>query len=104
MSEVKNGRYVSEDGAIEWYRDGKLHREDGPAIEWFTGGKVWYQNGLRHREDGPAIEYHDGEKQWYLNGNEISEDEFNQWLAKKHLNERLHSTLAPSPPIKRSKI
>jgi hypothetical protein len=24
--------------------DGKLHREDGPAIEWADGSKAWYLN------------------------------------------------------------
>ena len=33
------------DGAKHWYRDGKLHREDGPAIEYADGGKEWYLNG-----------------------------------------------------------
>lgn len=43
-----------------WYKDGKLHRENGPAwIEYDENGKVieerWYQMGRLHREDGPAI-------------------------------------------------
>ena len=28
-----------------WFLNGKLHREDGPAIEWADGTKVWYLNG-----------------------------------------------------------
>jgi hypothetical protein len=52
----------------EWYLDNELHREDGPAIEWADGHKEWYQNNLLHREDGPAIEYADGSKEWYING------------------------------------
>ena len=25
--------------------NGKLHREDGPAVEWANGRKHWYLNG-----------------------------------------------------------
>jgi hypothetical protein len=63
-----------------WYLDGKLHREDGPAIECVNESKYWYQNDVLHREDGPAIEYTDGytdcTKLWYLNGKQITEEEF----------------------------
>lgn len=43
-------------GDIHWYCDGKLHREDGPAIER-VGSYSWYINGTLHRLDGPAIVY-----------------------------------------------
>ncbi len=55
-------------GTKEWYLNDKLHREDGPAIEYVDGSKAWYRNGKLHREDGPAIEYVDGSKLWFLNG------------------------------------
>jgi hypothetical protein len=56
------------DGARLWYKEGNLHREDGPAWEFPDGEKQWYKEGKRHRLDGPAIEYPDGEKQWYKEG------------------------------------
>ena len=28
-----------------WYKDGKLHREDGPAVELKNGLKEWYKDG-----------------------------------------------------------
>jgi hypothetical protein len=32
-------------GTKRWYKNGKLHREDGPAIEWYDGlRKEWYLN------------------------------------------------------------
>ena len=58
---------VSSDGDKHWYLNGKLHREDGPAVELTNGAKFWYLNGKRHREDGPAVEYADGTKSWFLN-------------------------------------
>ena len=41
------------------------------------GTKSWYLNDKLHREDGPAIEWADGTKYWYLNGVELTEKEFN---------------------------
>jgi hypothetical protein len=43
-----------------------------------SGDKFWYLNGKLHREDGPAIERSNGDKHWFLNGNLLSEAEFNQ--------------------------
>ena len=41
-----------------------------------NGTKYWYLNGKLHREDGPAIEWSSGNKAWYLNGKLLSEQEF----------------------------
>ena len=65
---LTNGKYVRNNGTIEYYQNGRLHRENGPAVERFDGTKFWYLNGERHREDGPAIELSDGTKSWYING------------------------------------
>lgn len=54
-------------GVKEWRLNGKLHREDGPAVEYVSGHKEWYINGILHREDGPAVEMVDGAKRYYLN-------------------------------------
>ena len=69
-------------GSKAWYLDGKRHRQDGPALEWAdSGNKYWYLNDKRHRADGPAIEYADGDKSWYLNDEELTESEFNKRTA-----------------------
>jgi hypothetical protein len=49
-------------------KEGKLHRLDGPAVEYEDGGKEWFQNGKRHRLDGPAVECIYGKKKWFKNG------------------------------------
>ena len=46
------------------------------------GTKAWYLNGKLHREDGPAIEWPDGSKQWYLNGKEYIEKDWKKAVAK----------------------
>lgn len=48
--------------------EGKLHRLDGPAVEWGNGTKEWYKHGKRHREGGPAVEHTDGYKEFWVDG------------------------------------
>ena len=68
---------VADNGNKHWYFNGKLHREDGPAVEFSTGSKHWYINGKKHREDGPAVEDSNGDKYWFLNGKQLTEKKFN---------------------------
>jgi hypothetical protein len=68
---------ISPNNTKSWYINGKLHRTDGPAIEYSNGTKVWYINGKRHRTDGPAVEYPNGTKEWYINDTEYT---FKEWL------------------------
>jgi len=78
---------VKQDGTKKWFVDGRLHRDEGPAIEfpdgdkvWFRYGKIhrdggsamyqnihriWYQHGMVHREGGPACEADNGSMHWY---------------------------------------
>ncbi len=55
-------------GAKEWYKHGKRHRIDGPAIEYPSGAKLWYQRGKLHRTNGPAVECKSGYQEWWVNG------------------------------------
>ena len=66
---------VLDNGYKEWFLNGKLHREDGPAIEYSNGDKFWLLNGKLHREDGPACECVNGYKIWYLNGIAVTKNE-----------------------------
>ena len=74
---MKNGLHV-EYGVKKWYRNDKLHREDGPAIEYEDGSKQWWINGELHREDGPAIESltpgSEFCRAWYINDEPHRED------------------------------
>lgn len=51
-----------------WYRYGRLHRVDAPAIEDQQGRREWYLYGQRHRESGPAVLVPPKEVQWWLHG------------------------------------
>jgi hypothetical protein len=51
----------------KYFYNNKLHRIDGPAVEWSSGDKLWYKNGKLHRINNPAIEWINGDKCWYKN-------------------------------------
>jgi len=67
--------YVSRDTSYtEYYKDKSMtvhHRRDGPAFEG-VGRKEWYVNGKLHRLDGPAVEWADVGKVWWVNGCRIT--------------------------------
>ena len=67
---------INQYGTKLWWLYGKLHREDGPALEHINGEKWWYINGLLHREDDPAVECPNGSKQWWLNAKKYTEQEY----------------------------
>ena len=62
-------------GRVEWRDEqGRLHREDGPALEHANGSEKWYRHGKRHRDDGPAAIYPDGRKIWFIDGVKVREE------------------------------
>jgi hypothetical protein len=61
-------------GDKKWWLHGKLHREDGAAVEYANGDKEWWLHGELHRENAPAIEYNEGTKAWWLHGKRHRED------------------------------
>jgi hypothetical protein len=46
---------------------GRIHRDDGPAVECTDGYMAYYRYGKRHREDGPARIYPGNRVEYYLN-------------------------------------
>jgi len=58
----------AESGFREWYRNGKVHRDDGPAVLWADGQQEWWRDGKLHRDDGPAVIYVNGQQEWYKDG------------------------------------
>jgi hypothetical protein len=72
-------------GSTAWYSHGKYHRIDGPAIE-IIYTKEWWCRGFRHRFDGPAVEWNDGRKEWWYQGKYIncqSQQEFERLIKLK---------------------
>ena len=48
-------------------------------IEHPNGSKYWYKDGELHRLDGPAIENPDGAKRWFKDGKEYTKAEYLEW-------------------------
>ena len=46
----------------------------------YGGTKLWWLNGKLHREDGPAVEFADGSKLWYIYGERIHVETNEQFL------------------------
>ncbi len=65
---LPDGSYINRSGSVGYIKNGKRHRDDGPAIECANGDKWWYKSGELHREDGPAIEHANGDKEWWIDG------------------------------------
>ena len=65
---------------------GVLHRLNGPAMTRFDGAMTWYRHGKRHRNDGPAVILPaSGLEYWYKDGEsyEPSAHELMVWKMKK---------------------
>jgi len=96
---------IRANGEQEWYRNGRLHRENGPAVIYNSGTQIWYQNGKLHREDGPAVEAPaviraDGSQEWWLNGKLHRDDGpaiiWSDGAQEWHLNGELHREDGPA--------
>lgn len=79
--EIKDGMHIDDYGNKVWYNNGKLHRIDGPAVEWSYGTKQWIKNDVLHRIGGPAMEYSKGGKIWMLYGIRYYESGYNDLVS-----------------------
>ena len=56
-------------GTTIYLKDGKLHRENGPAIEFLGSGKAYFIDGALHSDKGPAIYWpYEEDCHWYVHG------------------------------------
>lgn len=53
-SKLPNGKMECSWGGTIWFKDKKVHRDNGPAMEFPDGSWTYYSNGRASREDGPA--------------------------------------------------
>lgn len=47
--------------------------------------KAWYKHGKRHRENGPAIEKAYGDDEYFLNDQRLTKEEFFRIIALKRI-------------------
>lgn len=81
LGSIANGEYKASDDYIEYYKDGKYHREGGPAII-SPSIKEWFQNGEPYRENNlPHVERDTGIVSWVFNNKDYYN--FNEYLLAK---------------------
>lgn len=81
-----------DNGDKEWYKDGQLHRLDGPAIERINGYKAWYVYGELHNIKGPAIIHENGDKEFYIDDIKYEEEIFYNNITIKNIRLKKHIT------------
>ena len=60
---------ILDNGTVEWrLPNGRLHREDGPAVKRVSGYEAWFYDGQFHRDGGPALTADDGFQAWFKHG------------------------------------
>lgn len=82
---MKNGLYVDDYGHQRWFKFGKLHREDGPAVIHPDGTQVWCQLDKLHRIDGPAVTRSDGTCSYYMNDKYLTKNEWEELIMLTNL-------------------
>ena len=71
-----------EDGTMEWWRNGNLHRDHGPAFVSGNGHEVHYNKGLLHRLDGPADKDVFDQPMYMIEGKRYTKEEYDQEVRK----------------------
>ena len=66
------------DGTKIWFKNGILHREDGPVKEYADGSKEYWFDDKRHRLDGPAIEHSNSINEYWIHGKKYNEKQYNK--------------------------
>ncbi len=67
--------WIEPNGTQIWVQHGEYHRDDGPAVVEPDGTQLWYQDGKLHRDNGPAAIYEDGEQEWYQHGKRVPREQ-----------------------------
>lgn len=66
----------------EWYKNGILHRDDGPAITAKTD-EFWYYEGKLHRIGGPAVVARGSPRQYWIHGQKLSPKEYKKEMERR---------------------
>ncbi len=70
--------YIKASGMQAWFLNGQSHRDDNkPAMIDKEGRPIrYFKHGKLHRTDGPALIDHDtGEREWYIDGRKLEPHE-----------------------------
>ena len=65
---------------IKVKNSGEIPNHFTGIVKWSNGTKFWYKEGKLHQEDGPACEFLNGTKKWYLEGEWYSQINLNNFV------------------------
>ena len=68
-----NGLFIDDYGCHRYYKDDKIHRDDGPAIILPVDSVKYFIEGKLHNENGPATISYLGMLEYYINGRRHNE-------------------------------
>jgi|ADurb_H2B_01_Slu_FD_contig_101_79052_length_3680_multi_3_in_0_out_0_2 hypothetical protein len=75
--------YISYNYKIEeWYKDGELHRLNGPA-RTHKDNKWYYVEGKLHRLDGPAVDASGRRKEYWIGGQQLSPKNYKKEIERR---------------------
>ena len=67
-------------GVVEWYdHNGMVHGHGHPAVVWADGSNSWYRHGKLHRLNFPAVVDRPSRVIWFLHGHMISDNEVDMY-------------------------
>lgn len=74
---------IYDGGEMYWYKKGKLHNDYWPAVYYPNGEMHWFKNGVKHRPDGPATISSDGKHQYWVEGERLTKKAFNKLVKSR---------------------
>jgi c-di-AMP phosphodiesterase-like protein len=93
MKTMKTFHYVS-GGVTIWHEDQNFIIQCN-GIYNETNEKAFYnyKNGLLHNENGPAVEWYNGEKEWCINGEDVFNSQENNLPLYDNLTEEFKKSI-----------
>lgn len=83
MHRIYGPAYVSKKyKMIKWYKEGKLHRVGGPALQ-HQGTFHWCYEGKLHNLEGPAVVDPAGPCQYWIDGVRMSTKEYKNEISRR---------------------
>jgi hypothetical protein len=71
------GIVKTDSGSISYFKNGFLHREDGPARIFPEGYQGWHLEGKFHNLNGPARIYPNGSEEYWVYGKKTTKEAVN---------------------------
>lgn len=62
---ICTGKFFNPKYGLRYFKNGLLHRCDGPAVIKPDGTMLWYQNGIKNHETGSVIVHRDEDGEWH---------------------------------------